>query len=185
MSLRPGSILSLRYLSLPLICMAAPAVAEVVASDERGFVSRHEIDVSATPDAVWAALVRPELYWNGDHSWSGNAANFTLSPRAGGCFCERLTDEGGGGSVEHARVVMAQPGRRLVMRGALGPLQAEAVVGTLVVELADDKAGGTRMRWTYTVGGYGSYPMQSLSDPVDGVIGEQARRLAAHLDRGG
>ena len=173
----------LRFLILPLALVGSTAAAEVFASDDRGFVSRHEVPVAAAPDAVWAALMRPELYWNGDHSWSGNAANFTLSPRAGGCFCELLPGEGGSGSVEHARVVMAQPGRRLVLRGAFGPLQSEAVVGTLVVELAQDDGGGTRMRWTYTVGGYAAYPMEALSGPVDAVIGEQAARLAARFEQ--
>ena len=49
--------------------------------------------------------------------------------KAGGCLCEKIPAEGG--SVEHLRIVFARPGRLLRAQGGLGPLQGEAVVGTL------------------------------------------------------
>ena len=59
------------------IAAATPAVAEVTLADH-GFVTSNSAEVSATPDEVWAALIEPSRYWNGDHSWSGDAANFSL-----------------------------------------------------------------------------------------------------------
>ena len=64
--------------------------------------------------------------------FSKSAANLTLDAKAGGCWCETLPD---GGSVEHLVVVFADPGKTLVMRGALGPLQGLGVEGALSIVL--------------------------------------------------
>jgi len=99
-------------LLLPLLPAAlAAAVVEVT---DHGFLVRQEATVAAPPDSVYAALIRVDRWWSPDHTWSGDAANLFLEPRAGGMFGERLP---GGGSVEHLRVVRAEPGRRLVLRG--------------------------------------------------------------------
>jgi hypothetical protein len=70
--------------------------------------------------------------------------------RAGGCFCERLKDDG---SVQHLQVVYAAPGQGLRLRGALGPLQTEGVDGTLSWTLKPGE-GGTTVTLSYVVGGY-------------------------------
>ena len=91
------------------------ALGEVTAVSEQGFVVRHVITLAGTPEAVYRALTREvSRWWDPDHSWSGDAANFSLDDRAGGCFCESLP---GGGSVEHLRVVFAQPGKLCVSKG--------------------------------------------------------------------
>ena len=79
------------------LAMPVPALAEVASSDEGGFVVTGSADVAASPAELWAALLEPARYWNGDHSWSTDAANMAIEPRAGGCFCETIP---GGGSAE-------------------------------------------------------------------------------------
>lgn len=59
-------------------------------------------------------------WWDAANSYSGDAANFYLEPRALGCFCEKLP---GGGSIAHMQVVYVEPGAVLRMLGGLGPLQ--------------------------------------------------------------
>ena len=162
-------------LGLTALALAFPAAAEVVQADERGFVTRDEAVLRSHPDDIWQALVQPSEWWNGAHSWSGDASNLSLSAQAGGCFCESLP---GGGSVEHMRVVYAEPGRLLRMAGSLGPLQSEALTGTLTISL-EAIDGATRIEWTYVLGGYSRYPLDQIAPAVDAVQSEQLSRLHA------
>jgi uncharacterized protein YndB with AHSA1/START domain len=171
----------LHFLASVLLFASGPALA---AADDpppsRGFVVYETTVVKAGPDAVWAALVRPARWWNREHSWSGDAANLTLDPRAGGCFCETLPD---GGSAEHMHVVQWVPGSLLRMKGALGPLQSEALEGVLTIELKPGE-GSTTITWAYVVGGYSRLPLGDIAPAVDSVLGEQAERLAALVEFG-
>jgi len=167
--------------------LASPAHADVVAKSELGFVSRNVVEVAAKPDAVWAILVAPSRWWNSEHTYSGNSANLTLDPQAGGCFCEKLPAPAGApvwqraGSVEHMRVINVEPGRALRMTGALGPLQAEAVQGVLTITLKPTEKG-TRILFEYVVGGYMRFTVDQIAPPVDKVLLEQIGRLANTLD---
>ena len=162
--------------------MACPAAAEVTASSESGFVSHNEADVPAPPGEVWASMLRPADWWNGDHTYSGKSSNLTLDPVAGGCFCEVVPNAGAGpaGHVEHMRVVYLAPNATLRLNGGLGPLQAEAVEGVLTMTLAPSDQG-TKISWDYVVGGYARVPLKELAPVVDRVIGEQLARLALVL----
>ncbi|MEM8696582.1 MAG: SRPBCC domain-containing protein [Pseudomonadota bacterium] len=164
-----------RYLAiLAALAMAAPANAEVEIGDN-GFATSNSATVSATPDEVWAALIEPSRYWSGDHSWSGDAANFSLDPVAGGCFCEIW---GEGNSVEHMRVVMVQPGSILRLSGALGPLQSEGLAGALTWQL-EPVDGGTRITQTMSVGGHMQFDRESFPPVVDSVVRQQLDGLVA------
>ncbi|NHK28620.1 ATPase [Parvularcula flava] len=166
------------------ICVAtalfATAQAEVKTKSETGFTIAIEFRLNATPDETWAALTEPSTWWNKDHSWSGDAANFSLDPVAGGCFCERWN----GNEVKHMEIATAMQGKRLVMRGALGPLQGLGVTGALSWIIQPDEEDETKTMLTvnYNVGGYAD--MDAWSGPVDGVIVEQAARLARLVNTG-
>src|SRR4028119_897927 len=77
-------------------------------------------------------------WWDPQHSYSGQAGNLTLELKAGGCFCERLPN---GGGIEHLRVVYVEPGKRIVLTGALGPLLFDAVHGVIDVQIRPSAAG--------------------------------------------
>lgn len=174
---------SSRLIAALLAVTASPAAAEVAASSESGFVSRNVVEVPAGPAAAWAALSRPSDWWNGEHSYSGSAANLTIEAVAGGCFCETIpaADGAAAGQVEHMRVVYVDPrARTLRLTGALGPLQSEAVVGALTMTV-EPSVNGSRIVWTYVVGGYARVPMAELAPLVDRVVGEQLTRLAARV----
>ena len=78
------------------------------------------------------------------------------------------------------RVINAEQPRVLRMSGALGPLQSEAVQGTLTIVLKPVD-GGTRIMWEYVVGGYMRLKTEQIAPLVDVVLGEQVSRLAARL----
>lgn len=167
-----------------LAAMSSPAFAEVKAASDTGFNSVHIATVNATPEEIWKRLLSPKDYWNKAHSWSGSSAGFYIDAQANGCFCELFqeADENGKlktvGSVEHMRVIFVQPGRVLRMQGALGPLQSEAVIGTLTVAMERDKDNAaTRVSFSYVVGGYMRYKVSEIAPAVDKVLGEQFENM--------
>jgi uncharacterized protein YndB with AHSA1/START domain len=163
------------------LALTATAVhAEVVDATPNGFEVKRTAVLNAPADKVYAALSQPSQWWNKDHTWSGSAANLSLAPMAGGCFCEKLPK---GGSVMHMTVVFAQPGQALRLSGALGPLQTTGATGHLAWILSE-KDGQTTLTQTYDVGGYRMGGLDKLAPIVDKVLGEQFDRLKAYAETG-
>ena len=150
------------------------AGAEIKQASPDGVIFEHRFELSAAPADAWAVLVRPERYWPNDHTWSGNAANMSLQPEAGGCFCEQWD----GGSAEHGRVVMAMPGKLLRFRGSLGPFQEMAVTGIMTVTLTATATGTTAVV-TYRISGDASHKLDAFASVVDGVVRQQFAGFAA------
>ncbi|MCU0256255.1 MAG: hypothetical protein MUF60_05900 [Vicinamibacterales bacterium] len=160
------------------LLLAQVSAAEVRLAAPDALVIEHRFAITATPAQAWEVLVHPERYWPGDHTWSGDPANLSLVPEAGGCFCERWTDA----SAEHGRVIMALPGRLLRFRGALGPFQEMAVTGVLTVALAA-RDGGTEAVVTYRLSGDPSHRLADVAAGVDPVIRQQFADFAALASR--
>lgn len=176
---------------LAFACLSAtPAHAEVTARADNGFAVSQKVAVSVDPDQAFAMLRTPAKWWAKDHTWTGNAENLYMDAQAGGCFCELIpneaTSESGApqrtlrGSVQHMQILYVDPGKLLRLSGALGPMQGEAMTGTLTVTLAAVK-GGTKLTFDYVVGGFSRIPVDQLAPAVDAVMGEQASRLAMAL----
>jgi len=160
---------------------AASARADVVATTPAGFSVRTAVQVAVPPERAYQALLQVGAWWNGDHTYSGDAKNLSIAPQAGGCFCERLPN---GGAVEHGRVVNLVPGSLLRVQGALGPLQELAVTGSLTWQIAAGEAGkGSTITMTYVVGGYAPGGLEKLAPVVDQVLGQQVQSLKAYLDK--
>jgi hypothetical protein len=136
--------------------------------------------VKAEPLVAYRALAQIGQWWNGKHSWSGEAKNMTLELAAGGCFCERWSE----GSVEHARVLLAHAGRTLRLDAPLGPLQELGAKATLTYTFTAAEGGGTTVQVTYTVIGVAAQKLDALAPIVDGVLGESVARFASFVDGG-
>ncbi|WP_225008644.1 SRPBCC domain-containing protein [Novosphingobium percolationis] len=163
-----------------------PAWADVIAKADNGFVVRAAARVTATPAEAWKMLVVPASWWSAQHTFSGDAANLSLDPVPGGCFCEKLPlpkaaakGERAGG-VQHLRVVYANPGKALRLTGALGPLQSEALQGTLTITIKP-MDGGSRVLFEYVVGGFMRYPVDEIAPAVDAMLSAQLVSLATKL----
>lgn len=163
--------------------------AEVVSQSDSGFVSRNVIEVHAAPEVVWTRLLQPAQWWSSEQTFSGNAANLTLSANANGCFCEKLPPDKAtlahdphapAGSVEHMHVVLVDPARALRMVGAIGPLQSEAVTATLTVTLKPE-GSGTRVLMEYVVAGFMRYEGATIAPAIDRMFAKQLASLAARL----
>src|SRR5690349_16240124 len=153
--------------------LALPTDAAVVDTRDNGFTIETTVLADASPAVVYGRLVKIAGWWDPKHTWSGSASNLRLEPKAGGCFCEKLAD---GGSVQHGRVIFAQPSKLLRLDAALGPMQDMAVTGILTFNLAPD-GKGTRIRMTYRVAGMLAMPAAQLAPGVDQVMGIQMDRL--------
>lgn len=160
--------------------LSSPAVAEVLSSGDNGFAVSHSISTPAEPFVAYRTMTSHiDQWWNGDHSWSGDAGNLYMDIKLGGCFCERLP---GGGKVEHLRIIYLAPGNLIRFDGALGPLQQMAVEGRMIWKI-EEEGEGSKVSFTYLVHGFSQDGFEVLAPAVDGVIGEQLTRLGERLDR--
>lgn len=164
--------------------VAAPlARADVTTASPGGFLIEAEAATTATPEQAWRALSQLGRWWNGEHTYSGDARRLRLDLQAGGCWCERW---GSGQSVEHGRVVlvMEREGVRTVrFAAALGPLQELAVDGALTFTIAPH-ANGAKITMTYRVSGDSSAQLDQLAPLVDMVMMEQFGRLIRYSSSG-
>lgn len=142
----------MRIVALLVALVATPVAAEVQAVDADSFVIETVTTIAAPPDRLWATFRNPAAWWDREHTYSGDSANLYMDAQATGCFCEHIPE--GKGSVEHGHIVYLAPGRMLRMTGALGPLQAEAVTGTLTFTFDAEGAGATKVTMRYIVGGH-------------------------------
>jgi hypothetical protein len=165
---------------ISVLLFQSVAHAEVVTSSELGFTVKHQVDVTLPPPAAWAALSDIGRWWDGSHSFSGDARNLNLDPRVGGCFCEKLGMYAG---VQHMTVIYAQPPKLLRLSGVIGPLQEFAVTGSLTWQI-EVGGGGSRISASYTVGGYADRPMSEWAPITDSVLVAQVERLGRFINAG-
>jgi uncharacterized protein YndB with AHSA1/START domain len=172
-----------RCITSALALFAAPASAAVVSSSPGHFTLGYTSTVKATPDQAWATVINLPGWWSAAHSYSGKVANLSIDARAGGCWCERWTGaKGEANSIEHARIVMAMPGKVLRAVGGFGPLQQAPVYAVLSIEMKPVD-GGTQLRMTYAGAGDVAGGLAEMAPAIDAVLGEQFGRLTGAIGR--
>ncbi len=162
--------------ALTLLLAASPAAAEVVSASPNGFEIRESVQLVVPPDQAWDSFEQVGGWWNPEHTYSGKAANMRLALSPGACLCETFDQSGGG--VEHLRVVYAEPNKRAVLTGSLGPLLEEATSGVMDLDV-ERLAAGSRMTMTYRVSGFYKGGADKLAPLVDQVLADQMRRYRA------
>ncbi|MDH3620165.1 MAG: SRPBCC family protein [Gammaproteobacteria bacterium] len=163
-----------------LTLLAPLANAEVTDSAANGFTTVNEVVIADERAAAWVAAVAVGRWWSSDHTVSGDAARMSIEPVTQGCFCETLGEQAG---VVHLVVTMVNPTHLLRMTGGLGPLGLMGLDGNMTWEFIDDE-NGTRVRFTYAVGGYSAGGLDKIAPAVDAVIGEALGRLKAYVETG-
>lgn len=172
----------MRFLLSLFLCLAATAHADVTSSAPGGFTVEHEVVVSTDRATAYRAAIKEVgEWWSSDHTITGDASRLSIEPRAMGCFCENL---GEGDAVVHLVVTFVNRDVIVRLTGGLGPLGLMGVAGNMTWEFFDADAGGTRIKWTYAVGGYRPGGLDAVALPVDYVIGEALARLAAYIETG-
>ncbi len=157
------------------------APAAVADSSANGFTVKPTLNIQARPDDVYRKFVRNTGdWWESAHTFSGDPHNLSIDDRSGGCFCEKLAD---GGGARFMQVLYADPGKRLVLSGALGPMQTMAATGSMTIELTPAN-GGTKLDVTYAVAGYLPAGMNTFAPIVDGVLTSMFTRLKNYAEHG-
>ena len=152
-----------------MLALSTAVAAEVTDSAANGFTTVNEVVIDAGRAESWVAAVdKVGQWWSSDHTVSGEASRMSITPELQGCFCETLGERAG---VVHLTVTMVNPTHLLRMTGGLGPLGLMGVDGNMTWEFLDDE-DGTRVRFTYAVGGYAKDGLDSIAPAVDFVIGE-------------
>ena len=164
-----------------MVALLPTAFAEVSDSAANGFTTVNEVVIDAGRAESWVAAVDSVgQWWSSDHTVSGDAARMSINTDLQGCFCESLGEKAG---VVHLTVTMVNPTHLLRMTGGLGPLGLMGVEGNMTWEFEDADAG-TRVRFTYAIGGYSKDGLDQIAPAVDFVIGEALNRLKAYVETG-
>src|ERR1043166_10218642 len=146
-----------------------------------GFLVKLETNIRVSPAKVYEALVgQIGLWWNPEHTYSHDAKNLSIDARPGGCFCEKLPN---GGGMEHLHVVYVAPPQVVRFSGALGPLQASGVAGSMTWKLTGGR-GNTLLELSYSVGGFIPGGFEKMAPAVEAMLREQLDRLKLFVEPG-
>jgi uncharacterized protein YndB with AHSA1/START domain len=159
-----------------VLLIATPASAEVVGASSSGFEVRETVNLVVPANVAFAAFADMPAWWDPQHTYSGKSGNLSLSLEPGGCLCERFPD---GGGIEHMRVTYVDPGKRVVLTGALGPLLYEATAGVMDVQVKST-AGGSQLILDYRAAGFARGGGDKLAPIVDQVLAGQMKRLRTY-----
>ena len=165
---------------LAAVLLASPAAAEVKSATPSSFALEYRAELKVPPTRVYQTVGEVARWWNPEHSYSGKPENLKLDLKAGGCFCEQLP---GGGGIEHLRVAYVDPGKRVVLTGALGPLLFEAVNAVMDIRIARRDDGGSALTVSYRAAGFANGNADKLAPAVDQVLAEQVARLTRAASR--
>ena len=173
--MKRGAILAALGGSLGLIGCAS---AEVVSAASDHFTLKLEAETELSPHEVWARLIDPSSWWLPDHTYSGDSANLSIDPVAGGLWQENWD----GGSVWHGTVLRAEPGKVLVLNAPFGPLQGMAVTSVWTISLDAQENGGTKITFDHVTNGSAASGLDAVAPAVDYVKSEALRSLARPHD---
>ncbi len=166
-----------------VIALFAPVLASATVADSSasGFTVKYALTLKSAPAEAYKKLVQVGEWWDSAHTYSGDAHNLSLEEKSGGCWCEKLPK---GGAVKHMEVLAFMPGSRIVLDGALGPLQSMAVTGRMTIQLAPADGGGTKLAIIYSVSGYTPSGMNMIAPGADSVLTEAFTRLTSYIETG-
>ncbi|MCV6604164.1 MAG: hypothetical protein OIF34_02595 [Porticoccaceae bacterium] len=160
--------------ALACLLMFAPLVqAEVKAKGSNGFALEIITQVNASPEKVYQQFLNIGQWWDSAHTYSGDAANLFLEPKAGGRFYEKSADM----EVLHMTVTYVKPNQAIHMTGGLGPLQMMGVHGGMVWQFNKLDSGKTEVVHRYQVTGFAEGGLDKLAEVVDRVQVGQVESL--------
>lgn len=170
-----GALLSAIGCGLGLMGCAS---ADVITATPDHFTLKLEAETELSPDEVWARLIDLKSWWLPDHTYSGDSANLSIDPVAGGLWREDWE----GGSVWHGSVLRAEPGKVLVLNAPFGPLQGMAVTSVWTISLDAQEDGGTKISFDHVTNGSSASNLDAVAPAVDYVKSEALASLARPRD---
>lgn len=138
----------------------------------------HEAASASPRGEVWQRLMDPAAWWDGAHTFSGDASNLSMDSAAGSAWREDWE----GGSVVHGEIMQVLDQRMLMLSAPFGPLAGTGARCIWTITLSDAEGGGTLITSTHRVVGAPGSGLDRLAIPVDQVMGNGISRLAATGD---
>lgn len=164
------------FLVLPFITQA-----KVIINTQYGFTIENEVTLAQPVGVAWQHFIQDiDKWWPKDHTWWGEKSTLSLDDYAGGCFCERTSNEIGN-SAEHMRVSFVDKHKLLRMTGGLGPLQGMGMYGALNWKFEALENGGTKIVMRYQANGYNPDNYEQFIPVVDKVQAIQIGAFATYL----
>ena len=161
-------------LSATILGLSMPAYAEIISASDTHFVLRHEATDARSAEDLWERLINPASWWHPDHTYSGDAANLSLDPRAGGLWRESWD----GGSVAHGEVLLVETGKMLRMNAPFGPLQGVGAYTIWTITITPD-GDASRVVFDEVSTAPAGTGMDELAEAVDFVKTEAISRLVS------
>lgn len=152
--------------------------AEPAASEYGCYSFTFDVTLKGTPEEVFDAATGDISPW-WDHTFSGDPLELSIDPVAGGAFFEKFDDEGNG--VLHARVIYAERGKLLRMRGPLG-YSGKAMDGVYTYSFAPE---GEDTKLTFTANLAGQITADGASTVEQVWRHFLIERLEPYLEGGG
>lgn len=159
-----------------LLLVAPPVSAEVIARTADSFTLRYQSAVETAPGDIVSAMTRVDAWWDGAHSYSGDANNLSIDMTPGGCWCERLAN---GTDFRHATVLGVEPDR-LAFNAPFGPLNGKTTRADFTVAWPGE-TGHRTVTWIMIVEGPG---LGAYADAVDSVMAAGFGRFTRYLEDG-
>jgi uncharacterized protein YndB with AHSA1/START domain len=167
--------------TIALVMLLGAPVQSAPEITPNGFLVKFDVSINAPAAKVYDALIaQVGSWWNPEHTYSHDAKNLSIDARPEGCFCEKLPNSGG---IEHLRVVYIAPPQVVRFSGALGPLQASGVAGSMTWKLTGGP-DNTRLDLSYSVGGFIQGGFEKMAPAVEAMLREQFDRLKLFVETG-
>lgn len=172
--------MSLRLGLLPALFIFCPqnTFAEVVTAKENGFKIVQNYELNSNASDAFKEIIKPKNWWNSSHTWSQDSNNLYIEAKAGGCFCEKLPNNG---SALHMNIVYIKPNEELRMFGALGPMQFSGSSGHLILKLTPN-GKKTNLQLSFIVGGYYEGGLDKLAPMADKMLSEQFSNYKKYIE---
>ena len=168
-------------LGVLILMMSGAAAQSAPEISPNGFLVKFDVSINAPAAKVYdASIGQVGSWWNPEHTYSHDAKNLSIDARPGGCFCEKLPN---GGGIEHLHVVYVAPSQVVRFSGALGPLQASGVAGSMTWKLTGGR-GNTLLELSYSVGGFIPGGFEKMAPAVEAMLREQLDRLKLFVETG-
>ena len=144
-----------------------------------GFEVRETVNAGRSAGRRLRRVRRLAAWWDPEHTYSGNSANLSLELDARRCFCERIPKTAAGSSI--MRVTYVDPGKRIVLTGALGPAAFRSDDRASWTCRSRRIAGGSQLiARLSSVAGFANGGADKLAPAVDQVLGGQMKRFRAY-----
>lgn len=164
---------------LLFLLLPTSAFGKVLNSSNDGFTIEITSRVATSPAVSYRQFLAIDKWWLADHTYFGSSKNLSLTPHAGGCFCEIEGDK----EVLHMTVTYVDPEKELRMIGGLGPLQMMAIHGAMSWKFEALENGGSKIVHRYQVIGSSSQQLDQLAPIVDKVQSQQFNSLVELLKK--